>query len=135
MSNPSELLDIQQMISNFIYHVDRSVEKFKKFIEHKYETTPMGSGKISILQQLLNLDNISNNNLNRLKKFTMDNTVNGSLKVVNNVERRELQSLIIKTSTSLDLISNIIGENNIMIANLVDNTLDKIDSMTLLSAS
>lgn len=135
MSDSSELLDIQLMLSNFIFHVDDSVAKFKKLIENKYDTVPAGLGKISILQQLLNLDYISNTNITRLKKFTQEKSVGGVLKIVNNVERRELQSLIIKTSTSLDLISGLIGEKNIQIGNLVDSTLNKIDSMSLLSAS
>ncbi len=127
--------EISSMLNIFIQQMEVTIKEFNEIIENQSIGDNSRSTNLKLLKELITLDNISNSNYNRLKDYTSRLKQSGELVIANHQQKRELQALLIKSSTSFEILSDIIGNKDKRIVNLVDNTLNRINDLELLSAS
>ncbi|MCY3412870.1 MAG: hypothetical protein INQ03_14630 [Candidatus Heimdallarchaeota archaeon] len=113
--NESSLYD---MITSFISLMDLSVQQFNDLLVR--QKLDFGKSNLQLARELLTLDSISNSNLKRLDSLTSRLSSEGRIIIANQSDKRELQVLLIKSSTSCQLRSDILGSPHHPVINRVD---------------
>lgn len=128
--------EIYNKLNFFLRHTEEVIHEFEEIILNNFKLGDNSQGSnLKLLKELIILDDISSANFKRLQCMTKSLMKGGNFTIANHNERRILQELIVKTNTSLELISKPIQLENEKIANLVDNTLRMIDELPLITAS